>query len=410
MQQQTLVLKNFKTIKKFEYYVFKDEDYVSKAKPGSILFVNPEPEKIEKKTNLLNNLLIFLAPILYKIEDDSKENSYANMDELIEESRNFIDSLSEYEREILRSYTKIGDRVINNILRGERSAELGQFVMDNIKKFQDYYDISILPKELVQKLGWVPVYIQEFLRVCNKVPKLKYNISLYRGIQVKDFKFFRPIENEFVSTTIDLDVARNFKKRGECCLLNLLVQKGTKALFLAEISQFGEEQEVLLIQPLSFKTLLSDSDQVNMLVSSKKIKDDINYIELAENIIQAKENLDVIDSFKSLKKLPSIMFASTNKENNTVFILSFYYEKNKYFVHIAQDLPVIREPNKNNMELCSNFFYKVIEILSDNGIETIHLHSRTESYLFFRKYLNIDEETDEITFIAGGAQITCIVY
>lgn len=414
--QKKVVLKNSDTIKKFEHYLFKEESYVPTKKPGYTL----EAEKIEVKTNLLNKLLSFLTPILLQIEKESKELSYDNIDDLIDESRKFIDSLDFYERQILISYTKIGDRIINNIIRGDRSKELGQFVMDNIKKFQNYYELEVvknLPYNLVEKIGWIPVYIQEFLRVCNKAPKLKYNVTLYRGVQTKDFKSLRPIENEFVSTTIDPDIARNFKAEGECCILNMLVEKGVKALFLAEISHFSEEQEVLLVQPLHFKTVLSDKETVNMFVSNKKIVDNRDIQEMSYDILKARDSLNVIESFTSLKKLPSVMFASNNTETETVLIFSLYYEQQKYFVHVAQDLPVINSPDEEDQKICSDFFFKVVEILSYNGIENIYLHSRTDAYAFFIKYFDVDGETDEFRLYAkkfrgdtGGLSVTCTVF
>jgi hypothetical protein len=90
----------------------------------------------------------------------------------------------------------------------------------------------------------------DFQKIIKNSPPLKFNLKLYRG-EKKDYyqnfkerrqKVYSKIK-QFSSATIDVSVAPKYTE-GNCCLLQILVLKGTNILYNNNVSVYPEDHEV----------------------------------------------------------------------------------------------------------------------------------------------------------------------
>ena len=102
-------------------------------------------------------------------------------------------------------------------------------------------------------------YYEDIVRIIAKSPTLTKNMKVYRG--VRDDYYLRGAKDSiyknigFVSTSLDVEKAQSFqhmdyendtKHNGYCCIKVIKLLKGTKALLMMPVSQYGDEKEVLL--------------------------------------------------------------------------------------------------------------------------------------------------------------------
>lgn len=163
-------------------------------------------------------------------------------DKYSEEQQSFLNSLSEKEKKILSFYTKFGDVIINNILRGNVTTE-NKDLMIAIKNFQENYPEYSKSTEY----GFIRVFISDFLNIFKKAPKLKNELTVYRGI--KNENYVSPITNELLSTSLSKEHALRFQGQSPCCLLTITLKPGIRTIYMAPISQFLAEDEVLVGPP-----------------------------------------------------------------------------------------------------------------------------------------------------------------
>jgi hypothetical protein len=91
-------------------------------------------------------------------------------------------------------------------------------------------------------------------------------MTLYRGDRFnswKNKKIHQPFnEKSFVSTTLSIDVAKNFTltesrnyTKIQCCLYKILVKPGSNVLFISGVSQIKPELEFLIDMNTNFKII-----------------------------------------------------------------------------------------------------------------------------------------------------------
>jgi hypothetical protein len=171
----------------------------------------------------------------------------------------FIQSLTPEEKKILKSYTYKGDRVINTILRSTSTPTYSSFppLVKNtpfIKQFVKGGDIQTIiptPAEIKEKppiniVGALPLYMNKFLTIFKKLPPLKESIKVYRGISSTDGLNFEG--DQFLSTSYKTSTAAIFSGE-DCCILNITVYPGVKALWIEPLSRYTEESEILIVPP-----------------------------------------------------------------------------------------------------------------------------------------------------------------
>lgn len=102
-------------------------------------------------------------------------------------------------------------------------------------------------------------FYEDLTRIITSSPTISKDIKVYRG--VRDDYYLRGSKDGiyknigFVSTSLDVEKAQFFqqmvndgsnKQKEPCCIKVIKLLKGTKALLMMPVSQYGDEKEVLL--------------------------------------------------------------------------------------------------------------------------------------------------------------------
>jgi hypothetical protein len=198
---------------------------------------------------------VFEATNSQSHESDVFQNTSVDIN-YFKDQKNFIKSLNEGDRNILVSYTKYGDRLINGMLRKIwNKSTIFDYITEK-KKEEDFNKVfkDIFKKELTKRNCYSEVekYVSEFQKVFKKVPKLKKSIRVFRGIYTDDF--FDPRTHgiqsptyDFLSTTYDpLDSSINNYAGKDCCIMEFVIQAGVRALWIEPISYFKNEREIII--------------------------------------------------------------------------------------------------------------------------------------------------------------------
>lgn len=217
------------------------------------------------------------------------------LDDFVDEQEEFIKTLSQREINILKLYTFAGDRVINQVLRGN----LQDVKLDPNKPFfkalkfftgnsydpdfqnsfnifmskQNGGEVAASIKDTVaaldaSNLGIIRKFVTEFLEVFKKIPILKQELVVYRSVE-REVDIFEH-GNEFLSTTIDPEVARRFfNEQNGCCFIQIKLNPGVRALWIAPISKFPQENEILIGPPFNAKKEVVSPHEFILTVSPK---------------------------------------------------------------------------------------------------------------------------------------------
>lgn len=110
----------------------------------------------------------------------------------------------------------------------------------------------------------IMLFEQDLSRIINQAPPLTKDIVVFRGVR-NDF-YLKGARNGyyknigFVSTSMDIEKAQFFQRlgdeeRSECCIQRITLVRGTKALLMMPISQYGDEKEILLNHGSTYKII-----------------------------------------------------------------------------------------------------------------------------------------------------------
>jgi hypothetical protein len=193
--------------------------------------------------------------------------------EYIKEQQAFLETLTPDERNLLKSYTLFGDRVINQVLRGNITnvQEENKVFMTNLKSFIRANPL-FQPQGVqtrIQRFGIVPEYVGMFLNVFKKVPVLKKELTVYRGIEREQDILTHG--NEFLSTSYSPNVSRLFSGP-DCCFLTIRLKPGIRAFLVEEISNYRDEKEILIGPPFEVNVSKVDTKNFNVSISPKIYK------------------------------------------------------------------------------------------------------------------------------------------
>ena len=242
--------------KEYDFSSTKDEDYTSFVyiKSGSTPYNKLD---LEVFTTSLFKSLINQYNGIKPITDPN-----VVLDKYIKEQKDFIDSLTFDEQELLRTYTYKGDRVINNILRYKVAPTQPTEIVPHITKLAPSIKVysrrggevettvptpsEIKKKEPAEIVGTLPLYINKFLNIFKKVPVLKKSLTVYRGIEGTEGLNIH--DNQFLSTSYEQGPGRRFAG-SKCCFLTITLQPGVRALFIEPLSEFENEKEILVGPP-----------------------------------------------------------------------------------------------------------------------------------------------------------------
>jgi hypothetical protein len=173
-----------------------------------------------------------------------------------QEQLDFINSLTQHERNILASYTYKGDRLINGLLKNTLSS--GKELCDYLKTAGPEFPFAELPTES-NCLSLVKKYEQEFSSIFKRVPVLKTKLRVFRAfIPVVGWKpggFYSKLTSpsqEYMSTTYasqdDAEIRgfMNSQDDNGCCLMEMILEPGIRALWIEPISKIPNEREIVV--------------------------------------------------------------------------------------------------------------------------------------------------------------------
>ena len=159
------------------------------------------------------------------------------------ESKNWIDSLSDAEKDAVSEYTTSRYQSINSGLRSENLSKADQAI---VAQLDAALDKSRLSKEAT-------LFENQKLYRAADIPEV--NAALKSG-KIEGLTY---TDKGFVSTTRDAGVARSFKRSNDAQLFVIHAPKGTKAADVEALSAFGKggkgkgESETLLARNMTFR-------------------------------------------------------------------------------------------------------------------------------------------------------------
>ena len=184
-------------------------------------------------------------------------------------------SLSKDELESIQYYTDGNSLWINNYLLNENL---------------EYLDTK--DKQLLQN------HIDNLMNVVKKSKKSIKKTTVYRGAQEKeiDDKLFKKTKKgeelpfkyrkRFISTTLSESKAIEFIEDDEtCCLLKLILPKGTSGIFVNNLSVFSDLGEKEFILPPGCKFIVDKKEEKIINVSGRKITIFTAHLQKNSNII-----------------------------------------------------------------------------------------------------------------------------
>jgi hypothetical protein len=199
-------------------------------------------------------------PFLEEIEvrDSSNHDTEIFQDNSIDinyfkEQLEFINSLSERERTVLASYTHQGDGLINGMLRGTLT---GTALCDYMKTTNLPF-LETPTESNCQKLA--KSYLTEFSTIFKRVPVLKTKMRVFRGFRPdqgwKPMGFYIKATSptqDYMSTTYSagdgsfLGEYIDTDKDVACCVMELILEPGIRALWIEPISKYQGEREIVI--------------------------------------------------------------------------------------------------------------------------------------------------------------------
>ena len=136
----------------------------------------------------------------------------------------FLASLSREEKDLLTSYIANGVPILNGVLLQNIDVppnKIGEVVRAFIET--NHPEPS--------KVGFIQKYLNDFLRLVNRAPVLKEELSVWRGIKSKDE--LANYGNAFLSTSHSEIMAGFFKnKKEKCCMLRMHIKPGVRVIYI----------------------------------------------------------------------------------------------------------------------------------------------------------------------------------
>lgn len=226
--------------------------------------VESQPEiKNTEMTNIKCDDTEFGTVCLYKPTSNQHDKvvySETLPTEYFEEQNAFYKKLTEDEKAILKSYSLYGDKILNSLLRKDYSENL---LLNYISLIRDKHGddtvkslfgvtFSDINKENVLSIS--NAYLTKFMNTFNKVPTVNKEFTVFRGTKEPTPQF-----GGFLSTTYDpLGYQLNLFSGPSCCVYELKIKKGVRALWMAPVSQFDTEHEII-ISPYTTISILKET-------------------------------------------------------------------------------------------------------------------------------------------------------
>lgn len=136
----------------------------------------------------------------------------------------------------------------------QRSYQRYMQLSDIFEPFKNFYlQNSDQLDELISIQMSSPISIQDgelflmFENMFEQLPKLENDIVVFRGLKADQVEF-ENFDEQFVSTSLELNIARNFSG-GRCCLLHITIKKGTRVLPICAFGEFVVQENEVVLSP-----------------------------------------------------------------------------------------------------------------------------------------------------------------
>lgn len=163
-----------------------------------------------------------------------------------------VSDITEDEMKSLLYYTGGDSLWINNLLTKTRIDELNDRSKSNIQGHID--NLNNIIKKSSPSMRKTVVYRGAQTRETTE------NWKMAKKGDVLPFNY----STRFISTTLNKKTALDFVEDDEsCCLLKLILPKGTKGIYVSKLSSFQDLEEEEIILPPGCKFLVVDKDIMN---------------------------------------------------------------------------------------------------------------------------------------------------
>lgn len=176
--------------------------------------------------------------------------SLQNLKRFIVEQNEFLKSITQDEKYIFESYTKYGDKIINNVLRNTANVKNIRTTINLFTRDKESIYLNNLLKNYKQDsdsiVQFAQEYVKQFISIWKKVPRVSEPFKVFRGTKIPSDKM-----TGFISTTFyphDYNSLLQYADK-DCCVYELKLNKGVRALLLKDVSRWYENE--ILIDPLS---------------------------------------------------------------------------------------------------------------------------------------------------------------
>jgi len=163
------------------------------------------------------------------------------------------DSTVHLQNPISKLYPKVS-KIPDSLLGKKTITEVVRTIVNkNTSNKEKYLLLFAIAPYLSFDTIWKPaieLYIKELNTIIQQAPPLSKKMVVYRGVKTDYFltgKEGSMYKNKtFVSTSMNLASAMEFAGKNHCCLKRITLLPGSKALLMMNVTQIGNESEVLL--------------------------------------------------------------------------------------------------------------------------------------------------------------------
>jgi len=144
------------------------------------------------------------------------------------------------------------------------------------------------------------MFVDDLKRIINNSPPINEETIVYRGSKTlyystTNLETFK--NNTFMSTSYSISSPVNFiNERFKCCIKKIILKPGAKALFMDCITQYDQENEILLPPDTEFKIVSHEIKTYYNLPSIKEVSEDT----IIQNFCKSKKDYMTVTTMQQI--------------------------------------------------------------------------------------------------------------
>lgn len=233
---------------------------------------------IIEKSGIVSSSTIHFEKNIIEVSDNlNKHKSYIYQDSSLDfkwfnQQAKWLSSLDEDSMTALKNYTHTGDKFLNMYAKIKDKDQLTATLLSYVKNSRNIFlplKVSDINADNILKL--VGDYYEKIHMLFSNAPSLTQKMRVFRGLKTtettelsgillglkKGEKYpLDPLEG-IISTTYDTSVVSKFitveyrdKERDSCCIMDIVLNPGVKAIWISPLSMYQGENEIILFAPL----------------------------------------------------------------------------------------------------------------------------------------------------------------